>query len=156
MMGCATPTLAQINEEETVEVTNYQGKKENIDLPASMTQELDSLMNLYNAKMHLKADSDCNLPDVNPVYDQEVYKERLAHLPTVIEMPYNDIVQKFIDRYSSDLRRKVAYMLGAQNFLILNNDFFFGATYKGEHKGCNHKKPCKIARKSSETLFIRI
>ena len=28
MMGCATPTLAQINEEETVEVTNYQGKKE--------------------------------------------------------------------------------------------------------------------------------
>ena len=79
MMGCATPTLEQINEEETVEVTNYQGKKENIELPASMTQELDSLMNLYNAKMHLKADSDCNLPDVNPVYDQEVYKERLAH-----------------------------------------------------------------------------
>ena len=118
MMGCATPTLAQINEEETVEVTNYQGKKENIELPASMTQELDSLMNLYNAKMHLKADSDCNVPDVNPVYDQEVYKERLAHLPTVIEMPYNDIVQKFIDRYSSDLRRKVAYMLGAQNFYM--------------------------------------
>lgn len=118
MMGCATPTLAQINEEETVEVTNYQGKKENIELPASMTQELDSLMNLYNAKMHLKADSDCNLPDVNPVYDQEVYKERLAHLPTIIEMPYNDIVQKFIDRYSSDLRRKVAYMLGAQNFYM--------------------------------------
>lgn len=27
MMGCATPTLAQINEEETVEVTNYQGKR---------------------------------------------------------------------------------------------------------------------------------
>ena len=118
MMGCATPTLAQINEEETVEVTNYQGKKENIELPASMTQELDSLMNLYNAKMHLKADSDCNLPDVNPVYDQEVYKERLAHMPTIIEMPYNDIVQKFIDRYSSDLRRKVAYMLGAQNFYM--------------------------------------
>lgn len=118
MMGCTTPTLAQINEEKTVEVTNYQGKKENIELPASMTQELDSLMNLYNAKTHLKADSDCNLPDVNPVYDQEVYKERLAHLPTVIEMPYNDIVQKFIDRYSSDLRRKVAYMLGAQNFYM--------------------------------------
>ncbi len=118
MMGCATPTLAQINEEESVTVTNYQGKKESIELPASMTQELDSLMNLYNAKTYLKADEDCDLPDVNPVYDEQVYKDRLAQLPTVIEMPYNDIVQKFIDRYSSDLRRKVAYMLGAQNFYM--------------------------------------
>ena len=118
MMGCATPTLAQTNEEETVTVTNYQGKKESIELPASMTQELDSLMNLYNAKMYLKADDDCNLPDINPVYDEQTYKDRLAQLPTVIEMPYNDIVRKFIDRYSSDLRRKVAYMLGAQNFYM--------------------------------------
>ena len=118
MIGCATPSLAQVNEEKTVTVTNYDGKKESIELPASMTQELDSLMNLYNAKTYLKADDDCNLPDVNPVYDQEVYKERLAKLPTIIEMPYNDIVQKFIDRYSSDLRRKVAYMLGAQNFYM--------------------------------------
>ncbi len=112
------PALAQTNEEETVTVTNYQGKKENIELPASMTQELDSLMNLYNTKTYLKADDDCDLPDINPVYDQEVYKDRLAQLPTVIEMPYNDIVQKFIDRYSSELRRKVAYMLGAQNFYM--------------------------------------
>lgn len=118
MMGCATPTLAQTNEEETVTVTNYQGKKESIELPASMTQELDSLMNLYNAKMYLKADEDCNLPDINPVYDEQTYKDRLAQLPTVIEMPYNDIVRKFIDRYSSALRRKVAYMLGAQNFYM--------------------------------------
>ncbi len=118
MMGCATPSFAQINEEETVTVTNYQGKKESIELPASMTQELDSLMSLYNAKMYLKSNDDCNLPDVNPVYDEQVYKDRLAQLPTVIEMPYNDIVRKFIDRYSSDLRRKVAYMLGAQNFYM--------------------------------------
>lgn len=118
MMGCATPTLAQINEEESVTVTNYQGKKESIELPASMTQELDSLMNLYNTRTYLKADEDCDLPDVNPVYDEQVYKDRLALLPTIIEMPYNDIVQKFIDRYSSDLRRKVAYMLGAQNFYM--------------------------------------
>ncbi len=119
MLTAGAPlALAQINEEETVTVTNYQGKKENIELPASMTQELDSLMNLYNAKTHMRADEDCNLPDVNPVYEPQDYKDRLAALPTVIEMPYNDIVRKFIDRYSSDLRRKVAYMLGAQNFYM--------------------------------------
>ncbi len=118
IFGGTAPTLAQTNEEDAVTVTNYQGKKENIELPASMTQELDSLMNLYNTKTYLKADDECDLPDINPVYSQEVYKERLAQLPTIIEMPYNDIVQKFIDRYSSELRRKVAYMLGAQNFYM--------------------------------------
>ena len=33
-------------------------------------------------------------------------------------MPYNDIVQAFIDRYTGELRRSVAYMLGAQNFYM--------------------------------------
>lgn len=104
--------------EKTVTVTNENGVREEIDLPASMTQDLDSLMSLYNAKLYLKPDADCNMPDVNRTYAPEVYKERLAKLPTVIEMPYNGIVQKFIDRYSGELRHKVAYMLGAQNFYM--------------------------------------
>ena len=33
-------------------------------------------------------------------------------------MPYNDIVQKFIDRYSGRLRRSVSIMLGQQNFYM--------------------------------------
>ena len=33
-------------------------------------------------------------------------------------MPYNDIVQVFIDRYSGRLRRSVSAMLGAQNFYM--------------------------------------
>lgn len=75
-------------------------------------------MQLYNAKMYLRPDSTCNMPDVNPVYEPDVYKERLSRLPTIIEMPYNSIVQAFIDRYTGDLRRSVAYMLGAQNFYM--------------------------------------
>ena len=39
-------------------------------------------------------------------------------MPTIIEMPYNEVVQQFIDRYSGRLRRSVSYMLGAQNFYI--------------------------------------
>ena len=58
------------------------------------------------------------MPDINPVYEASVYKERLSKLPTVIEMPYNDIVQAFIDHYTGPQRRKVAAMLGAQNFYI--------------------------------------
>ena len=106
------------NEQTEITVTNAQGKEEVIDLPEAMTMELDSLMHLYNTKIYLRPDTTCNLPDVNPVYDIDVYKKRLAMLPTVIEMPYNNVVQQFIDRYSGHLRRSVSYMLGAQNFYM--------------------------------------
>ena len=117
MLCRPNPAKAQSNETE-ITVTNAEGKEEVIDLPEGMISEVDSLLHLYNAKTYLKPDTDCNMPDVNPVYDKEVYKERLSRIPTIIEMPYNDIVQKFIDRYSGRLRRSVSYMLGAQNFYI--------------------------------------
>lgn len=116
IFGSACALQAQT--EKSITVTREDGRQEEIDLPESMTQELDSLMNLYNAKVYLKPDPDCNMPDENRTFAKSVYKERLAKLPTIIEMPYNDIVQKFIDRYSGELRRSVAYMLGAQNFYM--------------------------------------
>lgn len=109
---------AQVNQEKTVTVTNANGKEEKIDLPTSMMEELDSTTQIYKAKNYLTPDPNCNMPDVNRTYTEEVYKQRLRKLPTIIEMPYNDIVQKFIDRYSGELRHSVAYMLGAQNFYI--------------------------------------
>ena len=118
LLGAMAVTTRAQNDGKSITVTDEQGRQEEINLPQSMTTRLDSLMQLYNAKLYLRPDSDCNMPDINPVYDPEVYKDRLSRLPTVIEMPYNSIVQAFIDRYTGDLRRNVAYMLGAQNFYI--------------------------------------
>ena len=101
-----------------ITVTDNKGKQEVIDLPEGMLSEVDSLLYLYNSKTYMKPASDCNMPDVNPIYTKEEYISRLKRIPSVIEMPYNDIVQKFIDRYSSRLRRSVSYMLGAQNFYM--------------------------------------
>lgn len=119
-MNGSTILHAQNNnkEQEVITVTNEKGQKEDIDLPEAMTEELDSLLHLYNAKTYLKPDGGCNMPDINPLYDKEVYIDRLKSLPTIIEMPYNAVVQKFIERYSGKLRRSVSYMLGAQNFYI--------------------------------------
>jgi membrane-bound lytic murein transglycosylase D len=39
-------------------------------------------------------------------------------MPTIMEMNYNDVVQKFIDRYSGRLRHSISYMLGASNFYM--------------------------------------
>jgi membrane-bound lytic murein transglycosylase D len=101
-----------------IKVKNAKGEVEEIDLPEAMSTDVDSLLNLYNTRTYLHPDTTYKWPDVNPIYDKDVYKLRLSKLPTVIEMPYNDIVQRFIDRYSSDLRHSVAYMLGAQNLYM--------------------------------------
>jgi len=91
---------------------------EDEDFPEAMTYDLDSLLNLYMSKTYLDQDTDCDKNSVNPVYDKEVYIERLSRLPTVMEMVYNDVVQKHIDRYSGRLRHSISYMLGASNFYI--------------------------------------
>lgn len=111
-------TLQAQTDDNSVTITNHNGKIEIIDTPESMTTEIDSLMQLYNSKMYLKLDTNCRMSNINPVYDSATYKDRLSKLPTVIEMPYNEIVQAFIDRYTGDLRKSVAYMLGAQNFYM--------------------------------------
>ena len=107
------------DESETeVTVTNKEGKEEQIELPEAMTYELDSLLYLYNSKTYLRPDSSCYFPDINPQYTKEEIMARLKMLPTIIEMPYNDAVQKMIDRYSGHLRHSVSFMLGAQNFYM--------------------------------------
>jgi membrane-bound lytic murein transglycosylase D len=89
-----------------------------IDMPEALTLAVDSLLDLYHTQAYLVVDSTCNLPDFNPEFDREVYIERLKQLPTVIEMPCNDIVRQFIDRYTGRLRRSVSIMLGQQNFYM--------------------------------------
>lgn len=106
------------NEKDEITVTDNDGKEEIIDLPEGMNYEVDSLLNLYYSKTYLQQDEDCNYRDENRDYQKEVYIERLSRLPNVMEMPYNEIVQKFIDRYTGRLRHSVSYMLGASNFYI--------------------------------------
>lgn len=110
---------AQVVDDDTeITVTNDKGENETFDLPEAMTSEIDSLLHLYNTKTYLKRDADCNFPNVNKTYEPDVYKDRLRRLPTIMEMPYNNVVQKFIDRYSNELRNAVGIMLGASNFYM--------------------------------------
>ena len=106
------------DEEDIITVTDKDGKSEEIEVPEGLEDNLDSLLHLYNAQTYLMPDTSCNYRDVNPVFETEVYIDRLKRLPTLIEMPYNEVVQKFIDRYSGKLRRSVSFMLGASNFYM--------------------------------------
>ncbi len=118
IQGLQAQTDYQQDEEDIITVTGKDGKAEEIEIPEGLEDNLDSLLHLYNAQTYLMPDTSCNYQDVNPVFEKEVYIDRLKRLPTIIEMPYNDVVQKFIDRYSGKLRRSVSFMLGASNFYM--------------------------------------
>ena len=108
----------EIDEEDEITVTDQEGNEEVIEFPEAMTYDLDSLLNLYLSKTYLDEDESCNMRNVNPEYSREEYIDRLSRMPTVMEMAYNDVVQKFIDRYSGRLRHSISYMLGACNFYM--------------------------------------
>lgn len=121
LLGLSAGVQAQTDnddEDDVITVTDKDGKQEKIEVPVGLEDNLDSLLHLYNAKTYMMVDTSCNYRDVNPVFEKEVYIDRLKRLPTIIEMPYNDVVQKFIDRYSGKLRRSVSFMLGASNFYM--------------------------------------
>ena len=121
LLGISAGMQAQTdndNDEDVITVTDKDGKSEEIEVPIGLEDNLDSLLLLYNAKTYMMPDTSCNYRNVNPVFEKEVYIDRLKRLPTIIEMPYNDVVQKFIDRYSGKLRRSVSFMLGASNFYM--------------------------------------
>ena len=106
------------DEKDEITVLDQSGNEEVIEFPEAMTYDLDSLLNVYMAKTYLDEPSDCNLNGINPEYSKEDYVDRLYRMPCVMEMAYNDVVQKFIDRYSGRLRRSISYMLGASNFYM--------------------------------------
>ena len=121
LLGLSTGIQAQTennDDDDIITVTDKDGKSEEIEVPVGLEDNLDSLLHLYNTKTYMMPDTSCNYRDVNPVFEKEVYIDRLKRLPTIIEMPYNDVVQKFIDRYSGKLRRSVSFMLGASNFYM--------------------------------------
>ncbi len=131
LLACSTFSYAQhvnTDDDDEVEVIEMEdddndsiaddGDNDEIEMPEGMIEEVDSLLHLYNTKTYLKLEPDCDFSDVNPTYEPAVYEERLRKLPTIIEMPYNQVVQRFIDSYSGRLRRSVSIMLGASNFYM--------------------------------------
>ena len=109
---------AQNNDTEITVHNDQTGRDEVIDLPEGMTQSCYSLLSEWMAKKYLYPDTTCVDPDTNPVFQPDEFRDRLRRLPVVMEMPYNSVVQKFIDQYSTRLRRSVSYMLGAGNFYV--------------------------------------
>ena len=111
----------QMHAQESIEVLikeNGAERRETIELPKSMTYPLDSLFTDWKAKNYIDLGKDCSTSTENPLFSDSIYIDRLSRIPAVMEMPYNEIVRKFIDMYTCRLRNHVAFMLSACNFYM--------------------------------------
>ena len=95
-----------------------QDSNEDLNLPEGMLENTDSLIAAWNMSKFYQIDTLSQLADINPYFENAVYMDRLKRIPTVMDMTYNDIVQKYIDQYTGRLRHSVSYMLGAYNFYV--------------------------------------
>lgn len=112
--------ISVVNAQSISVTVGSDGNKheELIELPESMDYAVDSLLSNWNSKNYIMQGGDCNMSDVNPLYPDSVYIDRLSRIPSIMEMPYNEIIRKFIDQYATRLRKNVSYMLGAANFYM--------------------------------------
>lgn len=92
--------------------------KETIDFPETMISDMDSLYWDWLSKNHLSIDENCVMTANNPAISDSVYIDRLSRIPSIIEMPFNDIVKKHIEAYTNRLRNKVSFILAAANFYM--------------------------------------
>ena len=104
------PQRVQIPEEWTLV------KDDSLVVLESMSGELDSLLNSWYANTYLMVDTTCTATSVNPLFSDTVYTERLANLPCIVPMVYNQPVRTHIDRYATKLRHQVSFMLGMMSY----------------------------------------
>ena len=118
---CGWFSSSTVQAQESVNVLIHENgteRQESIELPRSMTYPLDSLLNDWKVKNYIDLSKDCSTSTDNPLFSDSTYIDRLSRMPTLMEMPYNEIVRKFIDMYTGRLRNQVAFMLSACNFYM--------------------------------------
>ncbi len=92
-------------------------RDESVVLPESLSDSnIDSLLCSWTIRQQVILNQDCLSSENNPVFSEEDYIQRLSQLPTIIEMPYNQIVRSFIDIYTTRRRNLVQCMLGMGDF----------------------------------------
>lgn len=86
--------------------------------PESMEADLNSLLTDWYMQQYAVVDNSCLENSVNVDYPDSVYMRKLSQLPTVIEMPYNRVVRRYIDMYVQKRRALVENLLGLSTYYM--------------------------------------
>ena len=95
-----------------IDLDTMTGNGYTFDIPESMNANIDSLLNSWQARNMLHKLNCDGKERENVVITDTMYAKRLAALPTIVRMPYNNMVRSCIDRYTKNGRSQVSYLLG--------------------------------------------
>ena len=110
--GYTAPKTVATNVRYEIDLDTMTGNGYTFEIPESMNADIDSLLNSWQARNMLNK-LDCDGSEwANIVITDTMYAKRLAALPTIVRMPYNNMVRSCIDRYTKNGRSQVSYLLG--------------------------------------------
>ena len=101
---------------EIIEADSFSMESE---LELRTGDNLDSLLNLWYVNQSLETATDDYLAEADtliPDFPDSVYMQRLAEIPSVVDLTYNRIVKNYINVYSRKRREQVRVMLGLSDY----------------------------------------
>ena len=110
----ALPAAAQTKSPNVLDLKESITDKA-IVYPETFEQNTQKMLESWYMKNYTTTD-DRYASEGDPATSDETIKKRLKAMPTVIEMPFNQIVRSYIDRYTSRSRAQVAVLLGLSNY----------------------------------------
>ena len=110
------PSFAQKKPANVLDL-KYSIQDSEIIFPESYETDTQKLLERWYLKNYTTTDIDRTSKD-DPGATPEQVKERLKALPTIIDMPYNSIVQSYIDRYVKKGRQQVTQLLGLATYYL--------------------------------------
>ncbi len=107
----ATTAMAAPREKNNILSLKNSITDEDIVFPESFDTDVHKMMTNWYLQNYAVLDADVENKSHGEV-NEETYIKRLAAIPSVIEMPYNQVVRKHIERYVYRSRTLVEEMLG--------------------------------------------
>lgn len=111
------PTALQAQKKATVLDVKTDITDNNIVYPESFEADTRKMLEGWYMKNYMATD-DRYLRESDTRNDDKTIRERLAKLPTVIELPYNQVVRSYIDRYTQRGREQVTVLLGLSHYYL--------------------------------------
>ena len=102
--------------EDTIPADTFPAEGE---LELRIGENLDSMLNLWYVNQSLENAVDEYLPGEDtllPDFSDSVYMQRLAEIPSVIDLTFNRIVKNYIDVYTKKRREQMRVMLGLADY----------------------------------------
>lgn len=110
------PAIAQQKHANVLDL-KYSIRDSEIIYPESYETDIQKLQERWYLNNYTSADLD-GISSYDPGATEAQIKERLAALPTVIEMPYNPVVVEYIERYTKKGRKQVTALLGLATYYL--------------------------------------